>query len=133
MSLHLHDETKAALGEMVWRECQRAAAAHCVTEHIVHLFFDEICNGLHRFPLDVFECVTFPAGGTKSNLLAIRIAPAFYGYIAACAENWANFGNIRHDACSFEQRRLDHGIRICDENRASDSMPARRSNLRVTN
>jgi len=30
----------------------------------------------------------------------------------------------RHSACSFEQRRLDHGIGVCDENRASDSMLA---------
>jgi hypothetical protein len=69
----------------------------------------------------IFECVRLPATGTKGFLVAVRINPAFDAYVTFAAQNWLRFG---HDACSFEQRRLDHGIRICDENRASDSMLA---------
>jgi hypothetical protein len=121
MSLQLSDKTKISLGEFVFDHLEGIAASHGISDRFLKLFRIEMSGKLARLSHCIFECVHLPAFGTNRYTIAVRINPAFDTYVTMTAQKWSI---LQHGACLHRQRRLDHGIRICDENRASDSVPA---------
>jgi hypothetical protein len=93
MSLHLHDETKAALGDMVRRHLEHVVAAKGISEYAAELICQELSGRLASLPYRIFECVRLPAPGTKGFLVAVRVSATLDAYVTETAENWASLGH----------------------------------------
>ena len=120
MSLHLHDETKVSLGQMLYRHIKNVAIAKGISKTALKFLCAELSGELASLSDCIFECVRLPATGTKSFLVAVRISSAFDAYVAQAAENWL----LRHGACSLEQRRLTTESESARNELANDPMLA---------